>query len=184
MDDNQRQRVLAAAHDELVRWGIDRFNMPAMAHRHGLDYQSILQHWGDHPDALILDVLARWPNDQMAVPDTGNVRTDLYWLALSMAAYFASTPGGQLQGAHLVADANLPTVEIRRMAWQARAGNARVVLDRAHARGELREGVDVLAALELLFAPINMRALFSGEPIDKEYCRTVAELVWRAVASS
>jgi hypothetical protein len=34
----------------------------------------------------------------------------------------------------------------------------------------------------LLFAPINMRALFTGEPLDDEYCRTVSELVWRAVA--
>lgn len=184
MDDNERQRVLAAAHDELVRWGIDRFSVPAMAHRHGLDYGSILQHWGGRPDALILDVLTQWPAGQMTAPDSGNVRTDLYRLALGMASYVASTPGRQLQSAHLIADADLLTVAIRRMAWQARAGNVRVVLDRARARGELREGVDVLAALELLFAPINMRALFTGEPIDDEYCHTVAELVWRAVTSS
>ena len=54
----------------------------------------------------------------------------------------------------------------------------------ARERGELLDGVDALTALELLFAPINMRALFTGEPIDDDYCRTIAELVWRAVAPS
>jgi len=38
--------------------------------------------------------------------------------------------------------------------------------------------------LELLFAPINMRALFTGEPVDDDYCRTISELVWRAVTPS
>ena len=29
-----------------------------------------------------------------------------------------------------------------------------------------------------------MRALFTGEPVDHDYCRTISELVWRAVAPS
>jgi hypothetical protein len=32
--------------------------------------------------------------------------------------------------------------------------------------------------------PINMRALFTGEPVDDDYCRIVSELVWRAVTPS
>ncbi|MDT5347112.1 MAG: hypothetical protein QOH91_399 [Mycobacterium sp.] len=36
----------------------------------------------------------------------------------------------------------------------------------------------------MLFAPINMRALFTGGVLDDDYCRTIAELVWRAVTPS
>jgi hypothetical protein len=60
----------------------------------------------------------------------------------------------------------------------------RIVFVHALQRGELRDGVDAHTVLELLFAPINMRALFSGERIDDNYCRTVSELVWRAVTPS
>ena len=37
LDEAQRATIVAAVHDELARWGIDRFNLGAMAHRHGLD---------------------------------------------------------------------------------------------------------------------------------------------------
>lgn len=73
-------------------------------------------------------------------------------------------------------------VDIRRKIWQMRASRLAVVFDRARERGELRDEVEATTALELLFAPINMRALFTGEPIDDRYCRTVGDLVWRAIA--
>jgi hypothetical protein len=180
---NERERILVAAHDELLRWGIDRFSIPALAHRHGLDQNEIRSLWGDTPEQLILDVLARWPGEDLAAPDSGDLRTDLYWLAMAMASYVTSEDGRTLQSAHLIGDRELPSVEIRRQAWRTRADRVRVVFDRAHQRGELRDGVDALTALELLFAPINMRVLFTGELVDDDYCRLVAELVWRAVGT-
>ena len=48
----------------------------------------------------------------------------------------------------------------------------------------MRPDVDHFTVLELLFAPINMRALYTGEPVDETYCRTVADLVYRAVSTS
>jgi hypothetical protein len=42
-----RERVLAAAYDELIRWGIDRFSIVALADRHGLDPGAIRQQWGN-----------------------------------------------------------------------------------------------------------------------------------------
>jgi hypothetical protein len=89
-----------------------------------------------------------------------------------------------LQLAHIIANPNLPTARIRKEAWRARSDNLRVVVERARERGELRDGVDALSLLELLFAPINMRELFTGEPVDEEYCRNLAELVCRAVATA
>ena len=41
----------------------------------------------------------------------------------------------------------------------------------------------VYLALELLFAPINMRALYTGMPVDDDYCRTIADMVYRAISS-
>lgn len=181
--DDDRDRIVAAVHDELARWGIDRFNVAAMADRHGLDEQQILRHWPD-PESLILDALARRPGHEAGPPDTGSLRTDLFVLAARMAEMVTSAPGRKLHGGHLIGDAHISSVEVRKSAWRARASSLGVVFERARGRGELRDGVDHFTALELLFAPINMRALYTGETVDDDYCHTVSELVYRAVTAT
>ena len=145
-----RERVHAAAREELTQWGIDRFSIMALADRNGLPVHDILQFWSDEA-ALIIDVLLDGAGRQAMAPDTGSLRDD--------------------------------GIEIRRTLWRVRAQRLSVVFSRAHERGELRAGVDPAIALEMLLAPINMRALFTGEPIDEPYCRRVADLVWQAIRS-
>ena len=176
-----RRRIHGAVVDELARWGIDRFSIEALADRHGLDPGEIRRHWPDR-EALIVDVLVNGPRGTVVLPDTGSLRNDLFALALGMAHYVTSGEGHQLQGTHLIADPHMGKVDLRRKIWQMRAGRLAVVFDRARERGELRDEVEATTALELLFAPINMRALFTGEPIDDHYCRTVGDLVWRAIS--
>jgi hypothetical protein len=181
MPEEARERVLAAAYDELIRWGIDRFNIVSLADRHGLDPALIRRQWGNEEN-LILDVYL-WPQKEMAAPDTGSFRSDLLALAAGMAGYLQSKIGRSLQTTHMITTPGLPTARTRQAVWRARSASLRVVVDRARQRGELLDGIDALTVLELLFAPINMRALFTGEPIDDEYCRTVSDLVWRAVTN-
>jgi Tetracyclin repressor-like, C-terminal domain len=177
-----RRRVFAAARDELAHWGIDRFSLLAVAHRHGLDLEEIHRHWADET-ALIVDVLLDGSNRGVKVPDTGSLREDLSALAIGMAAYVKSGDGLRMQGTHLIGDPDLGSTHIRRTLWRTRTSQLGVVFDRARERGELHDDVDTAAALELLFAPINMRAMFTGEPIDEAYCRRVAELVYRAICN-
>lgn len=177
-----RERVLAAAYDEITRWGVERFSIVSLADRHGLDPDVIRQQWGDEA-SLMLDVFVYWP-DVITPPDTGSLRADLLALATGMAIYVGSEIGRRLHCAHVIENPDHPSAEIRRAVWRTRGGSLRVVVDRARQRGELVDGIDSLIVLEMLFAPINMRALFTGEPIDDEYCRTISDLVWRAVTPS
>lgn len=172
-------RVLDAVREELSRWGIDRFDMAATAERHRLDPALIAQHWPDST-SLILAALAQRPND--TPPDTGSLAEDLYLLAVGMATLVGSGDGHRLHGAHLITDPYLSTVEIRRAAWRARADSLRVVFDRARERGEIPRGVSAETSLEMLFAPINMRILYTGEPVTDDYCRFLATMVWRSIA--
>ena len=178
-----RARVLAAAYDELTRWGIDRFRIVSLADRHGLDPREIRQRWGDER-GLILDVFVSWALEDVVVPDTGHLRSDLFALTVAIAAYIESETGRNLQVTRAIRDPELPTAAIRQDIWRERCDSLRAIVDRAQERGELRDGLDAPTVLELLFAPINMRALFTGEPIDEEYCRTISDLVWRAVTSA
>jgi AcrR family transcriptional regulator len=176
-----RKRVLDAASDELIRWGMDRFSILALADRHRLDPDLIHQYW-PNAEQLVLEALLYWPSTEgFEIPDTGALHTDLLALATWMAGYVSSEPGRSLQLAHVIANPNLPTARIRREVWRVRSDSLGIVVERARERGELRAGVDALSVLELLFAPIHMRELFTGEPVDEQYCRTLAELVCRAV---
>lgn len=177
-----RDRVYAAAHDELAHWGIDRFNLVALAHRHRLDIDEIREHWADEI-ALIVDVLLDGSRRRMVLPDTGSLRGDLLALAIAMAHYVTSPDGHQLQGTHLIGDTNQRSLDIRRELWNRRSQRLAVIIDRARERGELRDGIETETALELLFAPINMRALFTAQPIDDAYCQNLADCVWRAIAA-
>jgi len=180
--EDDQHRIVAAAQDELARWGIDRFDIGAMAHRHGLDVDAILRRWPD-AQSLILEALARRTDDGAFAPDHGTLRQDLFELAVRMAAMVTSDAGRKLHGAHLISDTQTASVEVRQSAWRTRAAGLAGVFERARMRGELRADVDYAIALELLYAPINMRALYTGELVDDAYCQTVADLVYRAVCT-
>jgi AcrR family transcriptional regulator len=114
-----RERVLAAAYDELIRWGIDRFSIVALADRHGLDPGAIRQQWGNE-ERLILDLLLQ-RNKGLTAPDTGSLRTDLLALAMGMAHYVDSQVGRSLQVKHVIGNPDLPTAQIRQALWRARS---------------------------------------------------------------
>ena len=175
-----RDRVLAAGIDELTRWGIERFSLGAMAARHGLDESEIVKYWGDG-QRLALDLLLRWDGEQHPTPDTGALRSDLEALSLVVAGYVNTALGRSLLRSLVMEDHILYSDETRTMFWSVRMRTLRIVFDRAAARGELRDGLNLLAAIQMLVSPINIRALYTAEPVDDEYCADVADLVWRAV---
>jgi AcrR family transcriptional regulator len=175
-----RERVMAAGLDELSRWGIERFSVGALASRHGIDEALIRRYWGDR-QRLALDLLLSWDGTDNVAVDTGSLRGDLRALATNLAHYVNTVQGRSLLRALVLEDRVSYVDETRSMFWVRRFNTLRVVFDRATERGELRDDVELVAAVQLLTGPINVRALYTVEPIDDQYCHTVADLVWHAV---
>jgi AcrR family transcriptional regulator len=175
-----RERVLAAGLDELTRWGIERFSVGALAERHGIDEAQILKYWGDG-QGLLLDVLLRRDGTDYVPPDTGSLRDDLKGMANMLAGYVNTTLGRSLLRALVMEDGVLYSDDTRSVFWLRRLGTLRIVLDRAIERGQLRDGVEVVTAIQLLVGPISLRALYTAEPVTEQYCDEVADLVWHAL---
>ena len=57
------------------------------------------------------------------------------------------------------------------------------VLDRAEARGELRQGVDRRLALEALIGPLHVRLVLTREPVDDAFHEAVVDLVLAGIAA-
>ncbi len=176
-----RERVLVAALDELTHWGIERFSVGAMSARHGIDVESVYRYWGNS-QRLLLDVMS-FESDQIIVaPSTGSLRGDLNAMALSVAAYLNASVGRRLLRAMVIDDRAQHRDDTRVIYWRMRYETIRTILDQAALRGELREDVDHVAGVQILLAPINIRALYTDDPIDDRFCLSVADLAWHALA--
>ncbi|EHB47050.1 hypothetical protein MycrhDRAFT_6109 [Mycolicibacterium rhodesiae JS60] len=173
--------MLSAAYDELTRWGLERFDIPTMCARHKIDEAVVSRYW---PSArtLALDVLVSWNAEILNPPDTGSLRGDLHALAAGVARQVNDHLARSLLRAMVVDDRAAFPDDTRLAFWQQRFISINAVFDRAAERGEMRGGVDRIAAMQLIFAPINVRALYTKDPIDESYCEAIADLAWHAIA--
>jgi AcrR family transcriptional regulator len=176
-----RAQVMPAALDELARWGVERFSIEAMAERHRLDPAMIYRYWGDRQGLMIDAALADAEALSLAT-DTGSLRGDLMALARNVTARINSEDGRTfLRALAMDRRGHHHDEKTRMMFWRARFEIVRAVIDRARQRGELREGVSTLAAVQILMAPLNIRALYSDAAVDDDYCVQIADLAWHAL---
>jgi len=176
-----RARVMPAVIDELARWGVERFSIEALAERHRLDVATIYHYWGDRQH-LMIDAALADVEDMRSVADTGSLRGDLLALARNVADRINTETGRTLLRALVMHRRGRHDHDTRMKLWRARFAVVRAVVDRARERGELRDDVDTLAAVQLVLAPLNIRALYSDEVVDDEYCQAIADMAWHALA--
>ncbi len=179
--DDIRARVMPAVLDELARWGVERFSIEALAERHHLDAAMVYRYWGDRRRLIVDAALADVENFEPAT-DTGSLRGDLLALARRVTDRCNSEVGRTLLRALVMDRRGHHDEDTRMRFWWAHFAAVREVVDRARERGELREGVNTLAAVQIVLAPLNIRALYSDAPIDDDYCAAIADMAWHALA--
>ena len=176
-----RDRVMPAVLDELARWGVERFSVEALAERHHLDPAMIYGYWGDR-QRLIVDAALADGETLRSATDTGSLRGDLLALARNVTDRINTEVGRTLLRALVMDRRAHHDEDTRTMFWRARFSVVRAVVDRARERGELREGVNTLATVQLVLAPLNIRALYSDAAVDDDYCAAIADTAWHALA--
>ncbi|HWT49997.1 MAG TPA: TetR-like C-terminal domain-containing protein [Mycobacterium sp.] len=176
-----RARVMPAVIDELARWGVERFSVEAMAERHHLDAAQIYRYWGGR-QRLIVDAAVQDVETLSSLADTGSLRGDLFTLARAATDRANTEVGRTLLRAVVMNRRGRHDEDTRLMFWGARFNVVRAVVDRARERGDLRDGVNTMAAVLVILAPLNMRALYSDAPIDDDYCAAIADMAWHAIA--
>lgn len=160
-----RRSVLDATQHLLDTLGMDAFTVAAVAERAGVHETSIYRRWGTREN-LMLDALLSTVHDRLPVPDTGSLRGDLTAYATSLAAHL-QTPSGLAMNRALAASGDSPDVaDARTRFWDTRYALSSQIITRAMARGELPADTDVRMALEIVLAPLHMRALLTRDPID------------------
>lgn len=169
--------VLDATVDLLHERGPEGLTIAAVAQRSGVHETSIYRRWHSVPELGLAAVLSR-VRVEIPPPDTGSLDGDLLALMRSAAEFIATPLGGTLLRL-AVRQAHDPQFrDARDSFWASRFEFMDGVLTRAEERGELRPGLDRQVVVEMLSAPLHLRTLLTGQPVDEAYLtRVVATLL-------
>jgi AcrR family transcriptional regulator len=183
--ERSHRAILAATQGLLVEQGYRELTIEGVAARAGVGKQTIYRWWPSRA-ALVLEAYLAGSDAISPPPVAGSVREDVPALLDWLVAVLAQPIGGRVV-AGLVAD--LPhdrelaerfhrdVVPARRLAMVA-------ALERGRERGEIRADADFELAVDSLHGAVFYRLLLSGEPLDAEFTRQLAEQVLEGLEPS
>ncbi|WP_043626650.1 TetR/AcrR family transcriptional regulator [Nonomuraea candida] len=182
--ERSRQAILAAARELVSEVGYGKLTIEAIAARAGVGKQTIYRWWRSK-GAVVFDAflaLSETPDAGMALPDTGDIETDLKVVMRATAAEFADpafeAPIRALN-TEIINDPDLAAQYRERLADPVdEAKKAR--LRSAQRAGQIAADADLDLALELLYAPLYQRWLHRSGPLTADYADALVDLWLRA----
>jgi len=163
-----RTAVLEATLAALAETGYTALSIDDIARRAGVHKTTVYRRWQTREN-LVADALTEQMAAGIAIPDTGNVETDLRQLARAFVGWMIGPIGRAMLATILSQDATrVPEIaEIKRRLVDDRFRRAEPVVIRGIERGDLPAGTDPAEVIKTLIAPIYLRLLVTAEPIDE-----------------
>jgi AcrR family transcriptional regulator len=181
-DDRATNAAIAATLDLVAENGVRGLTTDAVATRAGMSKATMYRRWPSK-DALLVDAVSSLVSE-IAVPDTGTLREDVRLLLRQAVRLYADSRPEKLIP-ELVAEMrrNPELADAVRSGFlaQRRAALAQI-LERALARGELREDIDHELALDLLGGVIYYRFLITGGPLDDALADSLTDALLYGIA--
>lgn len=170
-------QALSASARILLEEGYEALGHRQVALAAGIADTTVYRRWPTKAE-LVLATVQHMAGEAIAVPDLGTLEADLRALADQVITYLSQPAVAHMVSALVAALAHLDGAEeARRAFWQGRFAGAAVIVEKAMARGEVRAGIDPTEVIETMAAPIYLRLLITGGPLD-------AQLSQRAVRNT
>jgi AcrR family transcriptional regulator len=174
--------ITQATIDLLATAGYANLTMSGVAARAGVSTATLYRRWSSKLE-LVIDVLSARA-EESPVPDTGSLEGDCRAIVHSLVDKARTTQSTPLM-AGLVGEIGR-NAELAKALRGSLIGPRRIafneVFARATERGELRRGVDVELAADLLFGPLYHRLLFTGAAVTARVANDLADLVLKAIS--
>jgi AcrR family transcriptional regulator len=172
-----RQAILGAAGDLLLDRGLAAVSMDAVARRAGVSKATIYR-WWPSKEMLALDALAAWANASAPGRDTGTLRGDVLALVGPWVREIRRRPFARVIAALVARAQSDPAFALayRTHFVEPRRREMRAAFARAIERGEVRDELDVEAALDLIYGPLYHRLLHGHAPLTDGFAREVVDL--------
>jgi AcrR family transcriptional regulator len=181
--EESRQRILAAARGLLEERGLRAMTIEAIAERAGTS-KVTLYRWWSHKAAIVLEAILAETSPMMPYRASASPLESLRNQMRSFARFLNGPYGRLLVG--VVAEGVLDEEigKLYREHWvKPRRHDARLLLGRAIAEGELRQGSDVEVTLDALFGPLYYRFLVKHAPLTPAFAEAIFQTVMYGVAS-
>ena len=158
-----RAAVLQAVVSELVENGYAGTTVERIAERAGVAKTTIYRRWG-RLSGLLADLMAQYAAQEIPVPDTGRLDSDLRALAREIVASLEN-PAIRAAFSSVVAAAiqDEAARQVLSRFIAARTATMTVIVQRASKRGELTDGTDAAEVLQIVTAQIYYRLFIVGE---------------------
>jgi AcrR family transcriptional regulator len=179
-----RQAILTATADLLGEVGYSKLTVEAIAARAGVGKQTIYRWWPDKGAVLLEAYLALVGADQnLSFPDSGDLAADLRSVLKLMVDALADPVFERRYRALLAAIQDDPTLAaaLRERLLRPWLAATTQRLGTAQQAGQLRDGVDLDVAAELLYGPLYYRWLLRTGPITPQYLDAVVAMTLRAL---
>lgn len=175
--------VMAATLAELGDVGYAGLTVENVAIRAGVHKTTVYRRWTDR-ETLVVEALSEQIAQEIPIPDTGAVESDLRHLARGFVKWATSVSGRAVAAVFMSDAARIPEIaDARRRVFADRLRRAAPVITRAIQRGEIPSGTDPAALVQTLVAPLYLRLLVTGEPLDEVTADAAADVALAAARS-
>jgi AcrR family transcriptional regulator len=168
--------VFEAIFQLLEERGYELLSMASIAERSGVHETSLYRRWKTK-EQLVLDAVNDRVSQEIPVPDTGTLRSDLVAVLESLQLSLQSRVGQALVQT-AVATLHVPALRaLRQEHWRQRRAHLQILFDRAITRGEVSPQIDCQLLLEMLSGIMYMRLFVVNEPVDEMLPERVVDLM-------
>ena len=175
--DEVRVAILAAASELLGKKGFAKFTIEAVALKSGAARSSIYRWWPTR-GALGMAALMAEARPRIAYPATASAIDDIRQQMMRVAEVYSGSVGRII--ATIVAEGQADHATMRAMIEGyvlPRRDEARLVLERAVAIGELRADLNPDLVIDALYGPIWYRLLVPHQPLTVDWVSKLADIV-------
>jgi AcrR family transcriptional regulator len=159
---------MQAVMDELTEHGYAGTTVERVAARAGIAKTTIYRRWRSL-DGLLADLMAERAEQEIPVPDEGDLGSDLRALARRVVASIRPPAIRAALSSIVAAAVQDPAArEVLARFLAARVDTMTVIIDRAARRGELAPGTDATGVLQTLTALVYYRLFIAGEPASTQ----------------
>ncbi|CBL47245.1 Transcriptional regulator [gamma proteobacterium HdN1] len=170
-----RRAVLDAAARLLAEASPADITCAQIAALAGVNETTIYRKWGTK-EALFTDALLTLSAEPLVMIDTGSLRTDLIQV-VSGVADFLRTPAGFSLAYMGAAGEDETTGELRKTFWADRFAKAKVIFERAVARGEINSAKHATLAYEALIGTLHFRILAQRSTLEDDIAEQLVDLI-------
>jgi AcrR family transcriptional regulator len=178
-----RGKVLAAARALIDEDGALAVTMDRLAERSGVGKPTIYRTWANRHEVVMAALMEELPAEAPS-PESPSAAKALRAQLRQMLRLFATPAGRSISSLLATAEGDTEIAKAFRTHFiEARRAEGRRLIARGIAAGEFREGIDIEAALDLVYGPVFYRLLIRKGAPDAAWAATVIETLVEGIGA-